>query len=29
MSNIFILDDDKELVKLLNEFLAEYKLILL
>ena len=25
MSNIFILDDDKELVKLLNEFLAEYK----
>ena len=25
MSNVFILDDDKELVKLLNEFLAEYK----
>ena len=25
MSNIFILDDDKELVKLLNEFLEEYK----
>ena len=25
MSNIFILDDDKELVKLLNEFLGEYK----
>ena len=25
MSNVFILDDDKELVKLLNEFLGEYK----
>ena len=25
MSNIFILDDDKELVKLLNEFLGEYQ----